>query len=153
MGKKIAEGIEGLILDIKTGNGAFMDTQKKASALGKFLKKIGLEFNINVKFAITDMNQPLGTYSGLLIVFGFIVSAAFGINYVCHEKISKKTVLIIGLTTLAIIGLLLLPVILEFSTTEHLSPFISESEIQTYIIFQVFIIFIKIKSSLRHFFY
>ena len=66
MGKKIAEGIEGLVLDIKTGNGAFMDTQKKASALGKFLKKIGLEFNINVKFAITDMNQPLGNYSGLL---------------------------------------------------------------------------------------
>ena len=91
-----------------------------------------------------------GTYSGLLIVFGFIVSAAFGINYVCHEKISKKTVLIIGLTTLAIIGLLLSPVILEFSTTEHLSPFISESEIQTYIIFQVFqsIFFISISAMI-----
>ena len=66
MGKKIAEGIEGLVLDIKTGNGAFMDTKKKALGLGKFLKKIGEEFNINVKFAITDMNQPLGNYSGLL---------------------------------------------------------------------------------------
>jgi len=66
MGKKIAEGIEGLVLDIKTGNGAFMNTKKKALGLGKFLKKIGEEFNINVKFAITDMNQPLGNYSGLL---------------------------------------------------------------------------------------
>ena len=66
MGKKIAEGINGLVLDIKTGQGAFMDSIEKAQGLGEFLKKIGSEFNINVKYAITDMNQPLGEYSGLL---------------------------------------------------------------------------------------
>jgi len=65
MGKKIAEGIEGLLLDIKTGKAAFMETKKDAVGLGEFLKKIGLQFNIDVKYVITDMNQPLGEYSGL----------------------------------------------------------------------------------------
>ncbi len=78
-----------------------------------------------------------GTYSGLMIVFGFTVAAAFGINYICNEKISRKTVLIISLVTISIIGILVSPVILEFLTTEHLSPFINESEIQVYIIFQI----------------
>ena len=66
MGKKIAEGIEGLVLDIKTGNGAFMKTKKDALALGSFLQKIGAEYNIKVQYALTNMNQPLGNYSGLL---------------------------------------------------------------------------------------
>ncbi len=66
MGKKIAEGIKGLVLDIKAGNGAFMQTKKEALDLGSFLKKIGERYGIEVQFAITDMNQPLGNYSGLL---------------------------------------------------------------------------------------
>ena len=65
MGKKIAEGINGLILDIKAGNGAFMETESDAKQLGDFLSKIGNEFNVNVKYSVTDMNQPLGQYSGL----------------------------------------------------------------------------------------
>tara|TARA_B100002052_G_scaffold273806_1_gene276496 strand:+ start:188 stop:1462 length:1275 start_codon:yes stop_codon:yes gene_type:complete len=66
MGKKIAEGIEGLVLDIKTGNGAFMVDFNQANKLGEFLKSIGSEFNLNVDYLVTDMNQPLGIYSGLL---------------------------------------------------------------------------------------
>ena len=66
IGKKIAEGIQGLVLDIKTGNGAFMKTKEDAVALGSFLKQIGEKYDIRVQFAITDMNQPLGNYSGLL---------------------------------------------------------------------------------------
>ena len=66
IGKKIAEGIQGLVLDIKTGNGAFMKLEKDAFFLGSLLKKIGEEYDIRVEFSITDMNQPLGNYSGLL---------------------------------------------------------------------------------------
>ena len=66
IGKKIAEGIQGLVLDIKTGNGAFMKLEKDAFFLGNLLKKIGEEYSIRVEFSITDMNQPLGNYSGLL---------------------------------------------------------------------------------------
>ena len=65
MSKKIAEGIDTLVLDIKTGNGAFMHTLEMAKSLGKLLKEIGELNNIKVQVAITDMNQPLGDYSGV----------------------------------------------------------------------------------------
>ena len=66
MSKKIAEGIQGLVLDIKTGNGAFIPDSKEAKKLGNLLSLIGKEFDVDVKYATTDMNQPLGNYAGLL---------------------------------------------------------------------------------------
>lgn len=65
MSKKIAEGINHLVLDIKTGNGAFMDTIEKAITLGDLLSQIGEQNNIKVDYVITDMNQPLGEYAGV----------------------------------------------------------------------------------------
>ena len=65
MSKKIAEGIEGLILDIKIGNGAFMQTIQEGKQLSKILKDIGDLYNLKVKICYTDMNQPLGKSSGL----------------------------------------------------------------------------------------
>ena len=65
LSKKIAEGIKYLVLDIKIGNGAFMKNKKEATKLGEYLKKIGKGFNIEVNYVITDMNQPLGIYSGV----------------------------------------------------------------------------------------
>ena len=65
MSKKIAEGINHLVLDIKTGNGAFMDTIEKAVTLGNLLGEIGEQNNIKVDYVITDMNQPLGQYAGV----------------------------------------------------------------------------------------
>ena len=65
MSKKIAEGIDSLVLDIKTGNGAFMHTIDMATKLGNLLKKIGELNGVKVHVAITDMNQPLGNYSGI----------------------------------------------------------------------------------------
>tara|TARA_Y100001970_G_scaffold6515_1_gene7445 strand:+ start:524 stop:1783 length:1260 start_codon:yes stop_codon:yes gene_type:complete len=66
LSKKIAEGIDYLVLDIKIGNGAFIKNKKEAIILGKYLKNVGEKFQIKVKYLITDMNQPLGNYSGLL---------------------------------------------------------------------------------------
>ena len=65
MGKKIAEGIDTLALDIKTGNGAFMHTLEMARELGSLLKKIGELNDVNVNVVITDMSQPLGELSGV----------------------------------------------------------------------------------------
>ena len=65
MSKKIAEGINTLVLDIKTGNGAFMHTLDMARELGVLLKEIGELNGVRVYVAITDMNQPLGHYSGI----------------------------------------------------------------------------------------
>jgi pyrimidine-nucleoside phosphorylase len=60
MSKKIAEGIDGLVLDVKCGNGAFMKDQKNAESLAEGLIKIGNEFNKKVTAVITSMDQPLG---------------------------------------------------------------------------------------------
>ena len=65
MSKKIAEGLDGLIMDIKVGNGAFMKTLQEAKNLGIELKKIGTFFNINVNTTYSNMSQPLGKYAGL----------------------------------------------------------------------------------------
>ena len=65
MSKKIAEGLDGLVMDIKVGNGAFMKTLQEAKNLSIELKKIGTFFNINVNTTYSNMSQPLGEYAGL----------------------------------------------------------------------------------------
>ncbi|MCK9280390.1 MAG: thymidine phosphorylase [Melioribacteraceae bacterium] len=64
MSKKLAEGIDGLVLDVKTGNGAFMKTLKDSKALAQSLIDTAVSFNKEVIAFITDMNQPLGNYVG-----------------------------------------------------------------------------------------
>ena len=78
MSKKIAEGISGLVLDIKIGNGAFIKDVKEADQLGRLLSLIGAEFNVDVKYINSDMNQPLGKYSGLLCEIDECVEALHG---------------------------------------------------------------------------
>lgn len=65
MSKKISEGIQGLVLDIKYGNGAFLESKEEGQKLGELLSLIGSKFNVDVKYLGTSMNQPLGNFSGL----------------------------------------------------------------------------------------
>lgn len=60
MGKKLAEGIDGLVLDVKAGNGAFTKTLHEATRLAKTMIDIGKKMGKKVIALITDMNQPLG---------------------------------------------------------------------------------------------
>jgi pyrimidine-nucleoside phosphorylase len=64
MSKKLAEGIDGLVLDVKTGSGAFMRETKDAETLAKSLLNTAKSFNKKVIAFITDMDQPLGNYIG-----------------------------------------------------------------------------------------
>ena len=64
MSKKLAEGIDGLVLDVKVGSGAFMRTTKDALELTESLVNTAKDFNKKVIAFITDMNQPLGTHIG-----------------------------------------------------------------------------------------
>ena len=59
MSKKIAEGIRGLIMDIKVGNGAFMHTINAAKKLGKVLEKVGQSYGLNISINYTRMDQHL----------------------------------------------------------------------------------------------
>lgn len=65
MSKKIAEGIKGLVLDVKVGNGAFMKTLSDAKDLGSRLKQIGENFGVYTNVVYSSMEQPLGGCAGL----------------------------------------------------------------------------------------
>ncbi len=65
MSKKIAEGVRGLVLDVKWGSGAFMTSVDEARTLARALKETGEAFGVDTVTRITDMNQPLGTASGV----------------------------------------------------------------------------------------
>src|ERR1044072_288618 len=60
MSKKLAEGIDALVLDVKVGNGAFMKKQVDARRLAQMMVGIGRRMDKRVQALITDMNQPLG---------------------------------------------------------------------------------------------
>ncbi|HZS08083.1 MAG TPA: thymidine phosphorylase [Blastocatellia bacterium] len=64
MSKKMAEGIDGLVLDVKTGNGAFMRELDDAKELAGMLSDVGRAMGKRMVALITDMNQPLGSRVG-----------------------------------------------------------------------------------------
>jgi pyrimidine-nucleoside phosphorylase len=64
MSKKLAEGIDALVLDVKTGNGAFMKRQQDAERLAQAMVGIGKTSGKTVIALVTDMNQPLGEWVG-----------------------------------------------------------------------------------------
>ncbi len=64
MSKKLAEGIDGLVLDVKTGNGAFMERLEDSRALAKAMCAIGRGLGKRVVALISRMDQPLGQAVG-----------------------------------------------------------------------------------------
>ena len=64
MSKKLAEGIDALVLDVKTGSGAFMKTLEDSRALARTMIGIGTQMKRKVTALITDMDQPLGRAVG-----------------------------------------------------------------------------------------
>ncbi len=64
MSKKLAEGIDGLVLDVKTGSGAFMKDEPSARALAETMVGIGAAHGTKVVATLTGMDQPLGVAVG-----------------------------------------------------------------------------------------
>jgi pyrimidine-nucleoside phosphorylase/thymidine phosphorylase len=60
MSKKLAAGLNSLVLDVKTGSGAFMRHEDRARELAHALVKTGNAFGVRTQALLTDMNQPLG---------------------------------------------------------------------------------------------
>ena len=64
LSKKIAAGVDALVLDVKWGSGAFMKTIDDAKKLADMLVAVGNELGVNTIAEISDMNQPLGKMIG-----------------------------------------------------------------------------------------
>ncbi len=64
MSKKLAEGIDALVLDVKTGSGAFMKKMEDSIHLAELMVETGTRMGKRVIALITDMDQPLGRYVG-----------------------------------------------------------------------------------------
>jgi len=64
LSKKLAEGLDALILDVKFGCAAFMQTKSDARKLAKAMVALGNECGVNTRAILTDMNTPLGRAAG-----------------------------------------------------------------------------------------
>jgi pyrimidine-nucleoside phosphorylase len=64
LSKKLAEGIDGLVLDVKVGRGAFMKDLKSARKLAQALVRVGTRAKKQVVALLTDMNEPIGRSIG-----------------------------------------------------------------------------------------
>lgn len=98
MSKKIAEGIDGLVLDVKHGSGAFLKTPDEARALAELMIDIGQGMKKRCVALITDMNQPLGRAVGnsLEVIEAFETLRGRGpadLSFLCRELAAHMMVL------------------------------------------------------------
>jgi pyrimidine-nucleoside phosphorylase len=78
MSKKLAEGLDALVLDVKWGSGAFMKTREEAHTLARSMVDTGRRMHVPTTAIITDMNQPLGRMAGNAVEVNESVDALQG---------------------------------------------------------------------------
>ncbi len=90
MSKKLAEGTDALVLDVKTGSGAFMKAEEDAVFLAELMVETGERMGKQMAALITDMNQPLGRMVGNALEVQECIEVLHGggpadLSDLCHE--------------------------------------------------------------------
>jgi len=93
MSKKLAEGIDALVLDVKTGSGAFMRNIEDSEKLAQSLIDTAKSFDKKVIAYITDMNQPLGNYIGNWLE---VYESILVLQNLSHNDLKELSVILAG---------------------------------------------------------
>jgi len=102
LSKKVAEGINSIVFDVKCGNGAFMETMEEAVELSNWLVKVAHLFGVKAAAVITTMDSPLGNSIGNWIEVEECLEA-FRNNHIEHDI--KELTLCLSGTLLALEGI------------------------------------------------
>ena len=102
LSKKLAAGLDGLVMDIKTGNGAFADNLDFARDMGNCIIEVAKKFEMNTSAIITDMNQPLGGTVGNTLE---IIEVIDYLKCVRQESRLHEVVLTLAAEMLTVAGL------------------------------------------------
>ncbi len=84
LSKKLAAGLDGLVMDVKFGHGAFMESKAEAAKLAASLQAVGVEAGLKMACVLSDMNQPLGSSAGNAL------EVQYAIDYLTGAKIEPR---------------------------------------------------------------
>src|SRR5271154_2541315 len=96
MSKKLAAGIDGLMLDVKTGSGAFLKSKQEALYLASLMVQTGEASGTKTVAVITDMNQPLGRFAGNWLEIWEAVDILSGKRHPLCEDILEISLVLAG---------------------------------------------------------
>ena len=94
MSKKLAEGVDGLVLDVKWGTGAFMKTIEDATNLAIALQRIAKDAGKKCTALVTDMNQPLGRFAGNSLETHECVEIMRGVRHPLYEDTRELSLIL-----------------------------------------------------------
>jgi len=96
MSKKLAEGLDGLVLDVKTGSGAFLKDPAQAQFLAQLMVHIGEYAGTRTAALLTSMDQPLGRFAGNWVEIWEAVELLRGKRLALNEDLRELSLVLAG---------------------------------------------------------
>ncbi|AXC14640.1 Pyrimidine-nucleoside phosphorylase [Acidisarcina polymorpha] len=96
MSKKLAAGLNGLVLDVKTGSGAFLKSEEEGLYLASLMVRTGEASGTRTVAVLTDMNQPLGRFAGNWVEIWEAVDVLSGKRHPLCEDILQISLTLAG---------------------------------------------------------